>query len=211
MSVAIRDFDDWQNMITAVCGYFTLTPSVEKIFSGNVELGRYGTMDIAEISGTVDKIKKTKQDVSRSDDANLFLILGVEGEAILEQGGAMARLGVGDICLIDSRRPSEFSYKDGFKQISVHLPEMQTREVFRNRTIPLAQIIKKRNNGLLRDCVLSMHGLAKTGECASDSALPHADDLLKNDECFRLLRAALYGEKSGLDQKILNARGQAGT
>ena len=206
MNTAIRDFDDWQDMITAVCGYFTLTPSKTRSFMGNIELGRYGNMDIAEISGNVDRIKKTGRDVSRSDDANLFLILGVEGEAILEQCGASARLGVGDICLIDSRRPSEFSYKDGFKQISVHLPEMQAREVFRNRDIPLAQTLDFQNNTMLRNCILNMYHRAHVGDDIHNLSVPNALELEQNDKCFELLWQAISGEEHGVDSDVLNAQ-----
>ncbi len=205
MNTVMRDFDNWQSMITAVCGYFTLSPSKAKPFFGNIELGRFGAMDIAEISGNIDKIAKTRKDVARSDDANLFLILGVEGEAILEQGSASARLGVGDICLIDSRSPSAFSYKDGFKQISVHLPEMQTREVFRNRDIPLAQTIKVNDNDMLRNCILNMYGRAHIGGGMKTQHLPSAKELQQNDECLKLLWHAIFRNDTGVNKESLNA------
>ena len=204
MSTVMRDFDNWQSMITAVCGYFTLSPSKSKPFFGNIELGRFGAMDIAEISGNIDKITKTRKDVARSDDANLFLILGVEGEAILEQGGASARLGVGDICLIDSRSPSAFSYKDGFKQISVHLPEMQTREVFRNRDIPLAQTIAAHDNDMLRNCILNMHGRAHIGGGMNTQHSPSAEELQQNDECLKLVWQAIFQNEGGVEKENLS-------
>lgn len=206
MNTAIRDFDDWQNMLTAVCGYFTFQPMQNKPFSGLINLGRFGSLDIAEISGTIKQLKKTERDVGQSDEANLFLILGLEGEAVLEQCGQSSRLGVGDICLIDSRRPSEFRYKNGFKQISVHLPEMQTREIFRNRKIPLAQTIHHKDNDMLRASILNMYGHARVGAEADYSAQSKTEELKQNDECFKLLWQSIFSDDPVMDTDILDVQ-----
>ncbi len=192
MNTAIGEFDEWQDMLTAVCGFFTIS-APKTSFSGQLELGRFGAFDIAGVASNISKIEKTSKDVSRSDDANLFLILGVEGEAVLEQDGANARLGVGDMCLIDSRRPSEFRYKSGFKQISVHLPEMRTREMFCNRELPLAKILKYQDNALLRECVVNMYERAQTGARMTSSSVESADRLAQNEDCLRLLRQMVFG------------------
>ncbi len=196
------NFDIWQNMLTAVCGYFTSEPPITQPFSGQLELGRFGNMDIAAISGNVKRINKTKQDVSRSDDANLFLILGVKGDAILEQSGNSAHLGVGDICLIDSRRPSEFTYKDGFKQISIHLPEMQTREVFNQSEIPLAQTLGYEHNQSLRAHILHMYQhahLSNAGATLENAKYAH------NNDCLQLLWRTIFSDnESALSQDIIH-------
>ncbi|PHS42398.1 MAG: hypothetical protein COA91_00130 [Robiginitomaculum sp.] len=213
MNAAIGEFDEWQNMLTAVCGFFTMSAPTAP-FNGHMELGRFGAFDIAGIAANVSKIEKTNRDVSRSDDANLFLILGVEGEAVLEQDGANARLGVGDMCLIDSRRPSEFRYKSGFKQISVHLPEMRTRELFSNRELPLAKILRYQDNALLRECVVNMYeraqtGGAQTGVVLANSPVERAareeiDRLAQNEDCLHLLRHLVFGDRYNADGNDLS-------
>ncbi len=207
---SIREFGVWRDLLTAVCGYFTSTPRTLDRFRGNVRLGRFGSMDIAEISGDLKKIQKTRQDVSRSDDANLFLILGLEGEAVLEQGGSEARLGVGDICLIDSRRPSEFRYKNHFKQISVHLPEMQTREVFRNRDVPLACTLKSTINQSLRQSMLAMYANAHE-ECNEERnggrvLQTSAVDLMQNEDCLIQLWQLLFDGEELLSREARRAQ-----
>lgn len=192
MNAVIGEFDEWQDMLTAVCGFFTMS-APKTSFNGHLELGRFGAFDIAGVASNVEKIEKTSRDVSRSDDANLFLILGVEGEAVLEQDGANARLGVGDMCLIDSRRPSEFRYKSGFKQISVHLPEMRTREMFCNRELPVAKILKYQENALLRECVVNMYERAQTGTALPNVSVESADRLAQNEDCLHLLRQLVFG------------------
>ena len=203
MNSAIAEFDEWQNVLTAVCGFFTMSaPKTE--FTGQIELGRFGAFDIAGISGNVKKIEKTGRDVSRSDDANLFLILGVEGETILEQGGENARLGVGDMCLIDSRQQSEFRYKDGFKQISVHLPELQMCEFFHGKDLPLAKVLKSRDNTLLRECVINMYERAQINTSLSNVESMKIDRLAQNEDCLRLLRQMLVGDVYDHDEADLS-------
>ncbi len=203
INAAISEFDEWQNMLTAVCGFFTISaPAVP--FSGYMELGRFGAFDIAGVAANIKKIEKTRRDVSRSDDANLFLILGVEGEAVLEQDGASARLGVGDMCLIDSRRPSEFRYKSGFRQISVHLPEMRTREVFSHRELPLAKVLKVQDNTLLRECVVNMYERAQTGAALANAPVESADRHAQNEDCLRLLRQMIFGNTFSADDNDLS-------
>jgi AraC family transcriptional activator of tynA and feaB len=65
---------------------------------------------------------RTSKDVSTSSDGHYYAVFQLRGSSQLEQGDNRALLGCGDIALIDASRPSDMTYNEDSRQLSLILP-----------------------------------------------------------------------------------------
>ncbi len=126
----VLELSQWQSMLQSVCGYFQTVAGEQVI--GHVDLLHCGQADFALVQHNARQIVRDDHDISRDGGAYYFLIIQLAGQAELVQGKSRVYLQqVGDMALIDSTRPSVFSYdpKHGSSQLSLHLP----RELLHSR------------------------------------------------------------------------------
>lgn len=133
--------DHWQQSLRDVCGGFSTISSDWSKFRGNIELRNIGGFDVAGISMNADKVIRSRKQIAESDDKYCFLIMQTRGRALLSQRDNEAFLEPGDMALIDSGYPSEFSYDGVMGQISLHIPRETLQSCLPNHHIEEAKTI----------------------------------------------------------------------
>jgi len=112
----------WQRSLRDVCGGFRTISDDWSNFKGAIELRNIGGFGVAGISMNANRVVRSRKQIAETDDKYCFLIMQMQGRALLSQQGNEAFLEPGDMTLIDSGYPSKFSYDGFMRQISLHIP-----------------------------------------------------------------------------------------
>lgn len=125
------DVEQFAADLRLICGGFEVRPTGgRKRMRGNVQLDRRAGIEVAHVSQEVQQVVRTPQAIRNDASENYFLILQEEGRALMSQNEVSTLLHPGDMVLIDSACPSEFTFFGQYaRQFSLHLPraEMQSR------------------------------------------------------------------------------------
>ncbi len=173
--------------LQAVCGCFNVRPtSGEKMAWGGVALDNRAAIEMALVATDLQQVIRTSKNIRQDFGENYFLIIQQEGRALMAQNEAKAMLLPGDMILIDSTRPSEFTFfGDRSRQLSLHLPRVEVHERFGldirggaslSRDDPTARAIHavmvkalrsdpgSGQNGYLKDALFGLLGVFLFGE-----------------------------------------------
>lgn len=111
--------------IRKVCGAFSLEPALSSgIVAGDVATRRIGLFETAIVGLDASKhVERGTKAIRQDPGEHFFLLIQDAGHCRVEQNGQVAHLDPGDMFLVDSVRPSRFSY-GGIRssQVSIHLP-----------------------------------------------------------------------------------------
>jgi len=143
MYVATREGHDLEasnETLRQVCGAYRIVCERWWEFRGCIRTHDIGSLQLAEIGLSPCRVIRDHRDEHYRGD-QFFLIFQAEGSARMRQRGAEVTLRPGDSTLIDSRFPSVFESREGFRQYSFHLPVALINERFGRRQLPLAQPI----------------------------------------------------------------------
>ncbi len=124
--------ESFTDSLLDVCGCFDPRPSAGKdeAWGGVLGFENMG-LDMALVATDMQQILRTSKNIRQDDGENYFLIVQEEGRALMGQDEKFAVLHPGDMALIDSARPSEFTFfGDRSRQISLHLPRVDLEERF---------------------------------------------------------------------------------
>lgn len=132
VSSQLMSIDQFHADLHEVCGSFDVVRADEqRNVRGHVGLEHRAGLEIAHIAKDVQSVRRTSQDIKRSDSHNFFLIVQEEGQAMMQQAGTTRVMKAGDMILVDSALPSEFVFFGKFsRQLSVHLPRDSMIERF---------------------------------------------------------------------------------
>ena len=122
-SSAVRNeaFESWLNQVNQACGRFDAR-ALDRDFYGELAEYRKGAINLSVVDMAHVHLYRTSKDVSVSSDGHYYAVFQMRGSSQLEQGDNRARLGTGDIALIDASRPSDMTYHDDSRQLSLILP-----------------------------------------------------------------------------------------
>ncbi|WP_269584071.1 helix-turn-helix domain-containing protein [Roseibium sp. Sym1] len=114
-----------------VCGRFDIRQDhAQAWIDGAISLDERAGIEIVNVATSVQQILRTASDIRRDSGENYFLIMQHSGNALMSQNDGSFMLSPGDMILIDSAIPSEFTFfGTQNRQISIHLPreEMHSR------------------------------------------------------------------------------------
>ena len=118
-----------------VCGAFDARPVEDKeILKGIICLEDHAGLEMAHVAQDLQQIVRGPKDIRSDDCENYFLIIQEEGRALMSQNSEVRMLSPGDMILIDSARPSEFTFFGEFnRQLSLHLPRIEMWDRFGDR------------------------------------------------------------------------------
>lgn len=118
--------------LETVCGYFDVrATSGKKTVWGGITLNERAGMEMAFIATNLQQVTRTRRNIRQDYGENYFLVMQQEGRALMAQNDTAAMLLPGDFILIDSSKPSEFTFfGDRGKQISLHLPRVEIQDRF---------------------------------------------------------------------------------
>lgn len=127
----------FQHSLSKVCGAFQAEalPGSKQII-GSVYSEKRAGLEIAHIAKDLKAISRTRKDINQDSREHFFLVVQEEGNALMSQHETAHMLQPGDMMLIDSTIPSEFSFFGNFgRQLSVHLPRSEMFERFGKNTV----------------------------------------------------------------------------
>ncbi len=190
--------DHWAESLMNVCGGFETISSDWSKFRGNIELRNIGGFDVAGISMNADKVVRSRRQIAQGDDKYCFLIMQMEGRAVLSQQNNEAFLEPGDMALIDSGYPSEFSYDGFMRQISLHIPRETLESCLPYRYIEAARTISGVSGmgAVIRDFLSSTYNEAA---CIGEQDYPAVREALLN---FLVATLRDYAPEGVLGQKV---------
>jgi mannose-6-phosphate isomerase-like protein (cupin superfamily) len=123
--------EQFRGDLKSVCGEFDARPGdCRTTLNGAILLEKRAGLEMAHVAQDIQQIIRTRRHIRRDDGENYFLIIQEEGRALMSQNDEVKMISPGDMILIDSAEPSEFTFFSTFsRQLSLHLPrvEMWTR------------------------------------------------------------------------------------
>jgi AraC-like DNA-binding protein len=130
--------EKFQEDLRHICGVFSAEPvKGQDRIHGGVSMESRAGMEMAHVAKNLQRIRRSGLDCRRDDAEHYFLIIQEEGSALMAQSDTAQMLNPGDMMLIDSAKPSEFTFFGHYgRQLSVHLPrtEMDKRFGYEIRT-----------------------------------------------------------------------------
>lgn len=181
--------------LQSVCGSFDIRLEEEqKTTWGSIEAAIKADIEMAMVSTNLQQIIRTSQNIRQDQGENYFLIMQRDGRALMAQNETAAMLMPGDIILIDSAKPSEFTFfGDRSTQISLHLPRTEVEDRFG------AEIQGGLSMSHNDPTAKAIHAVI-TKAVRSEQASRQVSYL--RDALFGLLGAFLFDQKQGLpDQR----------
>lgn len=177
-----------------ICGSFDLRPANgQRDMRGGVWCDQQGGFEMAHVAADIMQILRTSRNIRLDAGENYFLILQEEGRALMCQNDLGCVLMPGDMVLIDSSCPSEFTFfGDYSRQLSLHLPRAEMHARFGYNLI-------RGGIGVPRHDPSGKALTAVLGKILSDQDLPAAAQSHLREALFGLLGAALYERSATAD------------
>lgn len=114
-----------------ICGQFDLrVADARPRMRGGIRREQHGDIEVAHVAADLEQVIRTSRQVRQDGGENYFLIRQEEGKALMSQNEVGCLLHPGDMVLIDSTQPSQFTFFGQYnRQMSLHLPraEMHAR------------------------------------------------------------------------------------
>ena len=120
-----------------ICGAFSVRPEPDrKSVRGNVTLLSSAGIEMAHVAADLQQVVRSRRQVRRDQSETYFLILQEEGKALMSQNEQSHLLHPGDMVLVDSASPSDFTFFGSYnRQLSLHLPRAELHERFGERIV----------------------------------------------------------------------------
>lgn len=116
-----ESFERWLHQVNQACGCFDAR-TLGAGFHGELTEFRSGAIKLSIVDMAQVHLYRSSKEVSLGNDGHYYAVFQLQGRAQLEQGDNRAELGCGDIALIDACRPSDMTYHDNCRQLSLILP-----------------------------------------------------------------------------------------
>ncbi len=131
-AAATRPVDQFCSELSSVCGAYQVMPGANRsVMRGGVTPEARAGFVFAHVAKDVQGIRRDRSDITRDSAEHCFLIVQEEGRALMSQRDSVSMLRPGDMVLIDSAEPSEFTFFGKYsRQLSVHLPRAELRSRF---------------------------------------------------------------------------------
>jgi len=133
-------FDQWLFQVNQICGAFNAEPLSSK-FSGRIREYRSGALKISFVDACHARLFRTAREISASDVSKYFVVLQLDGTACMAQEGNRVLLSGGDMTLIDASRPSDFTFSENSRQLSLILPRHLVDQSLRFNQARCGQLI----------------------------------------------------------------------
>lgn len=182
--------DQFHADLRRICGQFNLRPTDARgrMHGGIAKVHRAG-LEFAHVAADLQQVFRSTSQIRRDQGENYFLILQEEGRALMCQNDMACMLLPGDMVLIDSAAPSEFTFFGQFnRQLSLHLPRAEMHARFGYDLI-------RGGIGLSRHDPTTLALCAVLGKVLTCEAGPSSQTHLR-EALFGLIGASLH-ERSG--------------
>ena len=123
-------FDQWIHQINQICGAFNAQPLGSE-FAGRIREYQSDALKLSFVDVCQARLYRTPQEVAAGEGGKYFAVFQLEGTAGMAQGDDKVMLSPGDITLIDASRPSDFTYGENSRQLSLILPYQLVEQTLR--------------------------------------------------------------------------------
>lgn len=123
-------FDQWIHQINQICGAFNAQPLGAE-FAGRIREHQDGALKLSFVDARQARLYRTPQEVAAGEGGKYFAVFQLDGTAGMAQGDNKVLLSAGDITLIDASRPSDFTYSENSRQLSLILPYQLVEQTLR--------------------------------------------------------------------------------
>ncbi|MCK6401324.1 MAG: helix-turn-helix domain-containing protein [Sphaerotilus natans subsp. sulfidivorans] len=215
--------DQFREELNAICGAFEVLPGADRsVMRGAVAHEVRGGFDVAHVAKDAQCIRRGRSEIARDSAEHCFLVVQEEGRALMSQHESVSMLRPGDMVLIDSTEPSEFTFFGYSRQLSVHLPREQLKSRFGDAlrgglhlprtdhtTLAIAAVLAKalqtQHNALQSGCLEeALYGLLGSMLFADGTAVRRIDADVGHAQL--LARAVAYIDASHADSGLTPAR-----
>ncbi len=117
-------FDQWYHELHGICGQYDGVPRRgQRDVGGRIGVHAFDTLDVADVSGDVERIKRDREGIRRDEAEHIFFVIEMRGETGIDHNGHQSRLSRGDSVLLDSTKEGNlFMPQASSRVLSVHLP-----------------------------------------------------------------------------------------
>ncbi|KAB0494751.1 transcriptional regulator FeaR [Pseudomonas vancouverensis] len=123
-------FDHWIDQINQICGAFNAQPLGSQ-FAGRIREHQSEALKLSFVDACQARLFRTPRDVAAGEGGKYFAVFQLDGTAGMAQGDDKVLLSAGDITLIDAARPSDFTYSENSRQLSLILPHQLVEQTLR--------------------------------------------------------------------------------
>lgn len=127
-------FAGWLADINQICGAFdgeAIAPGCK----ASIEEYRQGALKMSLVGASHLRLLRRPEEVARASSHHYYAVFQLVGSARMVQGDARETLEKGDIIFIDNTQPSEFTYSDASRQLSLILPYDQVGQTLAHRPV----------------------------------------------------------------------------
>lgn len=114
-------FAGWLADINQICGAFD-GEAIAPGFKASIEEYQQGALKMSLVGASHLRLLRRPEEVARTSSHHYYAVFQLAGSARMAQGNARETLEKGDIIFIDNTHPSEFTYCDASRQLSLILP-----------------------------------------------------------------------------------------
>lgn len=132
LSTSSLPVEQFRSDLHGICGAFQVHPAAGRNHvRGAVVHESRGGFEFAHVAKDAQSIRRDRGDITRDSAEHFFLIVQEEGRALMSQRESVRMLCPGDLMLIDSAEPSEFTFFGNYsRQLSVHMPRTELKRRF---------------------------------------------------------------------------------
>lgn len=201
-------FDQWIHQINQICGAFNAQPLGTE-FAGQILEHQDGALKLSFVDVRQARLYRTPLEVAAGEGEKYFAVFQLDGTAGMAQDDNKVLLSAGDITLINASRPSDFTYSENSRQLSLILPSHLVEHTLRFNQVkcghriaassPIAMLSHRLVLDVTRQKCLSLQESEATLEAIVSllrPAISHTED--GNDVHERVFRKTL----SCIDQHI---------
>ena len=202
LNSSLLSVEQFRADLYSVCGSFQVQTSPgRELLRGAVALETRGGFEFAHVATDAQFIHRRRRNIVRDDAEHFFLIIQEEGQALMSQHDSIRTMRTGDLMLIDSAEPSEFTFFGSYnRQLSVHFPRRELHSRFGNALRGGLFVPRTDHTALAIFAVLSK-ALEASNNAAQASYLGEA--------MYGLLGSMLYARSTpslGIEADVGNAR-----
>lgn len=123
-------FDQWIHQINQICGAFDAR-TLGAGFAGQIREYQSGALKLSFVDACQVRLFRTPTQIAAGEGSKYFAVFQLDGSAGMAQGDNKALLRAGDITLIDAAHPSDFTYSENSRQLSLILPSALVEQTLR--------------------------------------------------------------------------------
>ena len=183
-------FDQWIHQVNRICGAFSAQTLGDE-FSGHIREYQSGALKLSFVDACQARLYRTPKEVAASEGGKYFAVFQLDGSACMAQGDNRVSLCAGDITLIDASQPSDFTYHENSRQLSLILPHRLIEQSLRYTPVKCGHRI----GGNSPIATLSHHLIL---DAARQTNLSQQESEATLDAVISLLRPAI-SQSEGVD------------